>query len=118
MKNYFLAAILTMTASLSYAQTARLSGRICDSDRIPVDYATVAVLAPDSTFVTGTASAGDGAFAFELSKGQYIVKISALSFKEEYRNVDFTQTTDIGTVTLAPKQQCLARSWSKGSGPR
>ena len=117
MKNYFLAAILTMTASLSYAQTARLSGRICDADRIPVDYATVAVLAPDYTFVTGTASAGDGEFDFELSKGQYIVKISALSFKDEYRNVDFTQTTDIGTVTLAPETTMLGEVVVKGVRP-
>lgn len=107
MKKFLLAVILAMTASPGHGQSVRLSGRIIDTDSIPVDYANITIIAEDSTFVTSTPTSETGSFAIDLRKGEYLLKISALSFRDVFRPISIDKTFDIGTIALEPESTML-----------
>lgn len=76
-----------------------------------VEFVTAALLKSDSTGVTSAMTNENGTFRLRAkSAGSYIVKISYVGFKTEYRNVVLTRQTDsinIGRIPLENSDNLL-----------
>ena len=76
-----------------------------------VEFVTAALLKSDSTGVTSAMTNEKGTFRLRAkSAGSYIVKISYVGFKTEYRNVVLTRQTDsinIGRIPLENSDNLL-----------
>lgn len=92
----------------------QLTGRVADTAKQPVAYATVALLrATDSTIVKGAVTDESGRFAMDkLAAGTYRTRISAVGYNDSYSSV-VTLTTetpmaDAGILTLEAGTQNLS----------
>ena len=103
-------AILTLTA-IGTAEARQqtdsrnsLAGKVSDAaTSAPIEFATVALILPDSTFVDGTTTDSTGKFAFSgLTAREYILKISFIGYKDAVIRVNPADGTDIGTVSIEP----------------
>lgn len=87
-----------------YAQqvTLRITGSLTDQQSQAVPYASVALLsAKDSTLVTGAVSDDAGNFEISAQPGSYIVKISFLSYQEQWVPVsNSTGSVDLGRIIM------------------
>ena len=72
----------------SYAQS-RFTGKLINSDKEPIPFATVALLkSADSSIVKGTYTDGDGKFEFEkIIIGKYLVKSMVVGMQPTFSNV-------------------------------
>jgi hypothetical protein len=95
------------------APSGMIYGKLVDAqgDK-PVEYASVALLRPDSTVVTGMLSKGNGDFNFEhLAAGRYILKVNFIGYTTVYKNVALTPTqnqVDVGNIKLNANVKSLA----------
>lgn len=86
-----------------------LSGTVTEKNGEPLPGATIRVLKGDSSFV-GVASAGIGGdFSVSLPPGQsYIVQITFLSYRDQFRNVELkSQPLTLGKISLRENAQNL-----------
>lgn len=84
-----------------FAQTeSSISGFVYDSDRHPIPYCTVSILASkDSSVITGAVSDESGFFKIgKIEDGSYIVKYAHLQYNTEY--VDISAAGKLMDVTL------------------
>ncbi|MGB0431816.1 MAG: TonB-dependent receptor domain-containing protein [Bacteroidia bacterium] len=79
-------------------------GRLIDPNGNPIPYASIGLFKlPDSAYVSGTASDDQGRFSFNSQKGQFLIKISFLSFKNKNINVTVGESAaQLGTIKLIP----------------
>ena len=88
-KILFLAFILLLTSKISFSQTlsAKLSGRVTNQSKNPIDGATVSLInAKDSTLITTVITDSKGNFSVDqIGKGEYKIFISYIGF-EKYRS--------------------------------
>lgn len=71
----------------SYAQSGSISGIVIENaGNKPIQYATVSILNfSDSSLVTGIITSQDGSFLIDnLSKGEYLLKVSFVGFKSYF----------------------------------
>src|SRR5688500_18595561 len=96
--------------SQSGAQTYTISGSIVDNQKVPIPFANAAVYDnADSTMVTGAASNETGVFSIPLRPGNYYMKITFLSYREELiPNVNIiNRDVNLGTIVLEPDSRLL-----------
>lgn len=63
-------------------ESITIRGRVLTEDRQPVEFANIALLTPDSTFVQGTCSRNDGSFELTpATPGDYLLQISSIGYK-------------------------------------
>ena len=99
-KSAFLILLLTL---LSVAARAGIvEGSVRDqSSRAPIAWATVRLLRPDSTLVTGLSTTERGTFAFaRVAPGRYLVQVTYVGYGPASRTVSVL--TDTARVRLAP----------------
>ena len=94
--------VLTSLLVLSASAESIVRGRVMDSQRRAVGYATVAA-EQQGKVVTAVAAGADGRFELTVAKdGDYIVEISAVGYQSEKRNVSAVgKPIDLGEVVLA-----------------
>ena len=99
MRHYLLLLALLLTASITSraAEQAPLSGRVVDSNSMPISYATV-VVSHNGEQVAGTATDDMGTFAITLTKGNYSLIVSFIGYKEYRAEINGTET--LGDITL------------------
>ena len=97
----------------------QLRGIVKDAaDGSPVPFATVTLLHPDSSVVTGVITVEDGKFIIEkVLTGDYIIQVSFIGYEKEYRNVNVTAQSDIGEIMLIENTTMLNEVIVKGSRP-
>lgn len=117
MRTFILAVVFAMAASLSYAHNYRVSGLVSDAENVPIDYANIAVLSADSTFVTGATTSENGTFAIDLMKGHWLLKINALGFKDVIRPVTVDSAVEMGTIQLDTEATMLGEVVVRGVRP-
>lgn len=84
---------LLFNIGVCLSQNATLiSGNIRDRDAgIPIEFANIALLKDDSTFLEGAVSDTTGYFAFsfgpKLNDGNYILQITHLNYNKKYQNI-------------------------------
>lgn len=80
---------MLLTFQLSYAQQVHIKGKIYDAeDKTPVGYATVSLLRPDSTFITGLSCDENGMFDIINTAGNYLLSISYVGYEKSYTSVE------------------------------
>jgi hypothetical protein len=87
-----------------------VKGQLKDQQNMQaVAFATVALRkTSDSTLITGTASNIDGEFSLDnIAKGRYYVIISAIGYDRLTKNIDLTESYNMGTILLQPRSVAL-----------
>ena len=100
------------TALLTQAQNFSISGKITDkTTNEPIPMVGVRLMKADSTYVTGMATSELGIFIMKIEKGgNYIVKISSMGYKTEFRNISLDSKNKgaaLGTIALEPSDFAL-----------
>ncbi|RBL90721.1 TonB-dependent receptor [Chitinophaga flava] len=95
------------------ANTGSIYGKLQDAQTgKPVEYASVAILRPDSSVLTGMLSKPNGDFNFDnLTIGKYILKINFIGYEVFFKPVQLsgkTTTMDAGNIKLHPNVKSLA----------
>lgn len=99
MKQFYLSLLLLLAAVCAKGQT--FTGKVTDSDNVPLAYANVVLLSlPDSTFVTGTVSEESGSFTLQApAEGKpLLIRVSSIGYATTYKPC--TQS-DLGVIRLA-----------------
>ena len=121
-----LALLLWAVAMSALAQTKSItvSGRLMENEtKGPATEATIQLLSlPDSTYVTGIASDGQGYFKLpKVKAGKYVMKVSYIGFKTEYVPLQLSASTpnkNIGTLTLESDAIMLAEAVIVAEAPQ
>lgn len=97
---------MLLLSDFIYSQTIR--GKIIDSTRSPIPFATIAVLnSADSAIISGNLSDENGNFIIQkISKGSYLLKIIAVGFNTKYSDpiqIDSASFIDLSSVMLNSK---------------
>ncbi|MGN1213353.1 MAG: carboxypeptidase regulatory-like domain-containing protein, partial [Bacteroidaceae bacterium] len=100
------------TTLFTQAQNYSISGKITDkTTNEPIPMAGVRLMKADSTYVTGMATSELGIFIMKLEKGgNYIVKITSIGYKTEFRNISLdtkNKSAALGTIALEPSDFAL-----------
>ncbi|HVI43226.1 MAG TPA: TonB-dependent receptor [Chitinophaga sp.] len=95
------------------AATGAIYGKLLDAQGSrPIEYASVAVLRPDSSVLTGMLSKPNGDFNFENMKaGRYVLKINFIGYETVYKTVQLTEkaaAVDAGNIKLKANVKSLA----------
>ncbi|MBR1800513.1 MAG: TonB-dependent receptor [Bacteroidaceae bacterium] len=103
---FFLLVALTATA-----QKGTVSGTIVDSDGEPLPGATIVIMNPDSTQVTGQQTRSDGTFSISSVKvGDYLLRASFVGYKTVFRPISLTKkqrSIALGEITLRDNAQLM-----------
>lgn len=127
MKKIITGMVLLLVTTLSaFSQTKNItvSGRVVEEDtKEPAAQATIQLLSlPDSTYVTGIASTGQGYFTLpKVGAGKYVLKISYIGFKNKFVPLQLsaaTPTKNVGTVPLATDAVMLAEAVITAEAPQ
>lgn len=88
---------------------AELLGKLLDDQTgKPVEYASVALLSPDSVVLTGMLSKPNGDFDFrQLKPGNYILKIYFIGYETYFQAVSVKRSTDVGNIRLKASATAL-----------
>ncbi len=105
----FVCAFFCVLASTLSSQEYTISGKVVDAENKPVSFANVVVLkANDSTFVGGTSTDDYGDFLInKLKAGDYILKISFIGYKNDFRNITLSSDSNVGTVVIIEDSEAL-----------
>ncbi|MDR8392443.1 TonB-dependent receptor [Aliifodinibius sp. S!AR15-10] len=114
MKRIILGFLLVFTAHSAIAQTsgsgekALVEGTVYNEDGESVLNASVAIYdSTQSNLVTGASSDTTGAFSVDVKPGNYVVRISYVSYNTYTESVDLAagETYNVGEVTLSPRSE-------------
>ncbi len=104
MKHLFSLVFLTLMSLTAAAQKGSVSGTIVDTDGEPLPGATVVVMQPDSTQVTGQSTKADGTFFIgSIKYGEYLVRVSFIGYKTVWRRITLSKQNRqalLGEITL------------------
>jgi len=88
------------------------------ADSLPVPYATVALLRPDSTVITGEITGDDGKFIIQnIASGDYLLQVSFIGYDKYYRRVSIPAQNDLGEIFLSERAGKLQEVVITGSRP-
>lgn len=95
------------------ASTGTIYGKLLDAQTgKPIEYASVALLRPDSSVQTGMLSKTNGDFRFEnIALNKYILKINFIGYETIYKNTALSpkaNSIDVGNFKLKPNVKSLA----------
>lgn len=82
----------------------RITGKVIDeSDNRSIEYANISLMTPDSTFLTGVATDGNGNFVLkEVKDGDYLLRISCMGYDHSYLTVrNLKKNLELGEVPLS-----------------
>ncbi len=112
MKRFLYSLFFSLSFICASAQSYTVSGTVNDaSSREPIELATIQLLRNDSTMVTGDNTDANGAFKLATKKsGNYIVKISYVSYLPQFFNITFSKdkkSIDLGKIALKSNDVAL-----------
>ena len=99
---------MTSVFSLS-AQNRVITGAVVDDDTDePVLQATLQLLQPDSTFITGALSGEDGSFKLQApADGKYILSITNIGYPKITKNIVIKDSADIDLGNIRYKAEAI-----------
>ena len=106
-----LCCVMAGAGSVS-AQRYIVTGQVRNAKtQSPVEFASAALLRPDSTVVTGATTDEKGAFKIKAKgAGKFIIRISYVGFEPTYKNVELSATRDsvnVGTLEMSSSDVTL-----------
>ncbi|MBL7471452.1 outer membrane beta-barrel family protein [Robertkochia sediminum] len=101
--------IFFLCSFLSTAQDYDLSGKITDSEDLPLSFVNILLLnAQDSTLVNGVISGDDGRFLFQdVTAGNYVIQSSYIGYQTHFLPVEVNGNTATETIKLMPATETL-----------
>ena len=110
---FFSAIIVSTVFCLSVnASGLPVSGKITDEKTGgPLEYVNIVLLSmPDSVFIAGTISNGDGHFRFDnVTQGEYLLKISYIGYESAFSPVHISASAvDVGNISLKESSVAVA----------
>ena len=105
-KHIFIISILLVLAINSFSQNLIISGKVMDQNNMPVDAAEVLFIF-DNQFIASELTTESGNFTFKnLAPDTYLLLIRQLGDTLYSRNINLTESADLGVikVTQTPKQ--------------
>ncbi|MBK5722720.1 TonB-dependent receptor [Dysgonomonas sp. Marseille-P4677] len=99
----FILSILVAIVSTTTLAQVNVSGKIVDTDsNDAIEFANIALLQQDSSFIAGASSDTHGIFAFNnIPNGNYILSATFVGYTKTYIPVsNLDKSTDLGTITL------------------
>ena len=114
MNNIKIAFILIFSLCSSVSVWSQTTEKIVDTNREPVEGATIVMLLPDSTYLGATVSTVDGTFILEPKPESYQLIIQHLLYQTKQIK---GQARDVGIITLEPMNYNLEEVVVKGERP-
>lgn len=108
MKKLLSAALILLTILQAFPQggKVKVTGKVIDNlGKQPLEYATIAFVAPDQKVVAGGITDAAGAFSIDVPRGNYTINVEFISFKKQTFTRQITSDTNLGTITLAEDAQ-------------
>lgn len=96
--------------TIIWAQSQSISGKVLDIDKLPLEFASVAVIdAVDSTLVSYATTDKNGAFKLtQVTNGKRIFQVNLIGFNVHQKTIDYNgESLDMGTITLLEKSNTL-----------
>lgn len=126
MKKIITGVVLLLATTFSvFSQTKNItvSGRVVEDTKEPAVQATIQLLSlPDSAYVTGIASSGQGYFTLpKVKAGKYVLKVSYIGFKNKLVPLQLssaTPTKNVGTLVLDTDAIMLAEAVITAEAPQ
>lgn len=114
-----LSIFLAVFASSLFAQSedGMITGEVLNENEEPLPNTSVAVYdSTESDIVTGASSSADGTFNIDVSPGNYIIKITFISYKPFTREIQIEsgETTDVGSITMEPTAENMEEIFVRG----
>ena len=104
MKHTLLTLLLLFVATAASAQKGTISGKVIDSEGEAMPGATVVVMNPDSSQVTGQSTKDDGSFSLSgIKYGDYILRTSFIGYKTVFLTFTLSKQNrrlQLGEITL------------------
>ena len=100
MRNRKLIVLSVICAGFSLSAFSQTTGKVVDTNKQPVEGATIVMQLPDSTYLSAAISAADGTFVLEPEPENYQLIVQHLLYQT--RQVK-GQTRDAGIITLDAK---------------
>ncbi len=108
MKKLLSAALILLTILQAFPQggKVKVTGKVIDNlGKQPLEYATIAFVAPDQKVVAGGITDAAGAFSIDVPRGNYTINVEFISFKKQTFTRQITSDTNLGTITLSEDAQ-------------
>ena len=101
MKKYLILLLALTSFIEAFSQSHKLSGKVLDQTSEAIPFANVVLFNEDgSTQISGTTSDFEGNFEISAVEGNYLLKISFVSFKEKNIAVNLNKNKNLGNVEL------------------
>lgn len=116
MKRYSILILLLVLSLNSFAHIPsapsakkyQLTGVVMDQETDQaLEYATVAILSPEGTAVSGAITDANGKFTIRLDEGSYKLKVQFISYTTLEQDVVLEKDLDLGTISMAPDKILL-----------
>lgn len=110
--NRFLVRLIFICLGIGYALSAnaqkKITGRVLDERRQGMDAAVVMLVSsPKNVLVESTLTDSAGQFSLQLRKGEFLLCVRALGYKEVKRQITSTDTEMIPDIQLEPEEVAL-----------
>ncbi len=110
--NKFTLRLLLFCIGIGYAISGsaqnKLSGRILDEHSQGADAVVVMLVSlPDNILVETTLTDSDGLFSLPLRKGNFLLYVRTLGYKEIKKNITITESANILDIQLEPDEITL-----------
>ncbi|HRN98035.1 MAG TPA: outer membrane beta-barrel family protein [Flavobacterium sp.] len=108
MKKLLSAALILLTILQAFPQggKVKVTGKVIDNlGKQPLEYATIAFVAPDQKVVAGGITDAAGTFTIDVPRGNYTINVEFISFKKQTFTRQINADTNLGTITLAEDAQ-------------
>jgi hypothetical protein len=116
---FFVLAFVVICTGIQAQNRVSISGRVIDSDKKPVEQATVQLLnVKDSSNVTGVLTGKNGTFNLSAVTGDYILKTSFLGYRDNFKPVKLTGSQNAaGAIVLEELDLTLESAVIVGVAP-
>ena len=98
--------MLISASTIATAQKFELTGRIIDSDKKAIPYATVVVLSGTDQ-VAGGSTNDEGRFSLSVESGNYTFNARYIGYKSVERTIEVKASTDLGEITLEADETAI-----------
>ncbi|MDZ7658156.1 TonB-dependent receptor [Fodinibius sp.] len=105
-----LSLLLLFSVPVLAQSDGSISGTVLDQENEPLSSASVAIYdSTQSNIITGASTDNEGSFSINISPGQYVLKVTFLSFKPYIQQFQISEgeTTDLGTINMTPTSEDL-----------
>ena len=99
-----LMAVLMASICSAFAQRYSVSGRVVDSENIPIAYATVVILDNEHQ-VAGATTDGEGGFVVAIVEGDYTLNVNYIGYSAYKHSLSLRANINLGDIVLAESSE-------------